>query len=194
MEFQLLSIVCFMAFYGCYFIKMLCQKRQGIQTDQMGKGKTGPAKYVEITLKMTAVLVLIAGLVSIFLDTGQSSPPAVRVIGAIMSIAGTVVFIAAVWIMKDSWRAGVSTTDQTELVTGGIYQISRNPAFLGFDLLYLGTLLMFFNWVLCFLTVFALIIYHLQIVAVEEKFLTFEFGNQYLQYRKKVCRYIGRKY
>lgn len=62
--------------------------------------------------------------------------------------------------MRDSWRAGVSKTDKTELVTNGIYQISRNPAFLGFDLLYIGTLLMFFNWILCFLTVFAVIMYH----------------------------------
>ena len=95
--------------------------------------------------------------------------------------------------MRDSWRAGVSKTDQTELVTNGIYQISRNPAFLGFDLLYLGTLLMFFNWVLCALTVFAVIMYHLQIVCVEEKFLVATFGDAYLAYQKKVCRYIGRK-
>lgn len=43
--------------------------------------------------------------------------------------------------MRDSWRAGISETDKTELVTEGIYQISRNPAFLGFDLLYIGILL-----------------------------------------------------
>ena len=102
-------------------------------------------------------------------------------------------FIVAVWTMRDSWRAGVSKTDKTELVTNGIYQISRNPAFLGFDLLYIGTLLMFFNWILCFLTVFAVIMYHLQIVNVEEDFLFATFGNEYLQYKKKVCRYIGRK-
>ena len=90
-------------------------------------------------------------------------------------------------------KAGVSKTDKTELVTNGIYQISRNPAFLGFDLLYNGTLLMFFNWILCFLTVFAVIMYHLQIVNVEEDFLFATFGNEYLQYKKKVCRYIGRK-
>ena len=43
--------------------------------------------------------------------------------------------------MRDFWRAGISETDKTELVTEGIYQISRNPAFLGFDLLYIGILL-----------------------------------------------------
>ena len=192
MEFKLISIASIIAFYGCYFLKMFHQKRQGIQTDQIGKDKIGFVKFVEITMKIAAILVFIAGLVSIFLETGNSLT-AIRIIGAITSVGGTVIFIVALWTMRDSWRAGVSKTDKTELVTNGIYHISRNPAFLGFDLLYIGTLLMFFNWILCFLTVFAVIMYHLQIVNVEENFLLFAFGNEYLQYKKKVCRYIGRR-
>ena len=192
MEFKLISIAALIAFYGCYFVKMFRQKKKGIQTDQIGKDKAGFVKFVEVTMKAAAVLVFAAGLVSIIIGTSHA-PAAVRVLGAVMSAAGTIVFIAAVQTMRDSWRAGVSKTDKTELVTNGIYQISRNPAFLGFDLLYIGTLLMFFNWVLCILTVFAIIMYHLQIVNVEEDFLLAAFGNEYLQYKKKVCRYIGRK-
>lgn len=52
---------------------------------------------------------------------------------------------------------------------------------------------MFFNWILLILTVFAILMYHLQIVKVEEGFLLFTFGDGYLQYKKKVCRYLGRK-
>lgn len=192
MEFKLISIASIIAFYGCYFLKMFHQKRQGIQTDQIGKDKIGFVKFVEITMKIAAILVFIVGLVSIFLETGNSLT-AIRIIGAITSVGGTVIFIVALWTMRDSWRAGVSKTDKTELITNGIYHISRNPAFLGFDLLYIGTLLMFFNWILCFLTVFAVIMYHLQIVNVEENFLLVAFGNEYLQYKKKVCRYIGRR-
>lgn len=192
MAFKLISIATIIVFYGCYFIKMLRQKKQGIQTDQIGKGKVGFVKFVEVTMKVAAVLVFVAGLVSIFIGTSHS-PVAVRVMGAVISVAGTIIFIAAVLTMRDSWRAGVSKTDKTELVTNGIYQISRNPAFLGFDFLYIGTLLMFFNWILCILTPFAVIMYHLQIVNVEEDFLLATFGNEYLQYKKKVCRYIGRK-
>ena len=192
MEFKLISIASIIAFYGCYFLKMFHQKRQGIQTDQIGKDKIGFVKFVEITMKIAAILVFIAGLVSIFLETGNSLT-AIRIIGAITSVGGTVIFIVALWTMRDSWRAGVSKTDKTELITNGIYHISRNPAFLGFDLLYIGTLLMFFNWILCFLTVFAVIMYHLQIVNVEEDFLLATFGNEYLKYKKKVCRYIGRR-
>ena len=192
MEFKLISIASMIAFYGCYFLKMFHQKKQGIQTDQIGKDKIGFVKFVEITMKIAAILVFIAGLVSIFLETGNSLT-AIRIIGAITSVGGTVIFIVALWTMRDSWRAGVSKTDKTELITNGIYHISRNPAFLGFDLLYIGTLLMFFNWILCFLTVFAVIMYHLQIVNVEENFLLVAFGNEYLKYKKKVCRYIGRR-
>lgn len=192
MGFKLISVASLIAFYGCYFIKMFLQKKQGIQTDQIGKDKVGFVKFVEVTMKVAAVLVFVAGLVSIFIGTNYGSVT-VRVMGAAISVVGTFVFIAAVQTMRDSWRAGVSKTDKTELITNGIYQISRNPAFLGFDLLYIGTLLMFFNWVLCVLTVFAVIMYHLQIVSVEEEFLLAAFGNEYLQYKKKVCRYIGRK-
>ena len=192
MGFKLISVASLIAFYGCYFIKMFLQKKQGIQTDQIGKDKVGFVKFVEVTMKVAAVLVFVAGLVSIFIGTNYGSVT-VRVMGAAISVVGTFVFIAAVQTMRDSWRAGVSKTDKTELVTKGIYQISRNPAFLGFDLLYIGTLLMFFNWLLCILTVFAIIMYHLQIVNVEEEFLLATFGNEYLQYKQKVCRYIGRK-
>lgn len=42
MLYQIIAAALLLAFYGCYFGKMLLQRRQGIQTDQMGKGKSGP--------------------------------------------------------------------------------------------------------------------------------------------------------
>lgn len=192
MIFQIIAIAVLIVFYGCYFVKMISQKKKGIQTDQIGKGKVGFVKFVEVTMKISAVLVFTIGLVSIFLGTSFISIP-FRIMGAVVGVAGTVVFVTSVLTMRDSWRAGVSKTDRTELVTNGIYQISRNPAFLGFDLLYIGILLMFFNWVLCVASAFAILMYHLQIVNVEEDFLLATFGDEYLKYKKKVCRYIGRK-
>lgn len=191
MIFQCIAVMLFIVFFGCYYVKMLRQKKKGIRTDQLGKGKVGFAKFVEVTMKISAVLVFAAGLASVFLGAG-CSPVWLQVVGAAAGGAGTAVFIAAVWTMRDNWRAGVPESDKTELVTDGIYRVSRNPAFLGFDLLYLGILLMFFHWILCVLTIFAIVMYHLQIVCVEEKFLAAAFGEEYLAYRKKVCRYLGR--
>ena len=192
MIFQGIAIAVLSVFYGCYIVKMFCQRKKGIQTDQMGKGKTGLVKGIEVTMKIAAILVFSVGLLCVLLNANFSSLP-LRIGGAVLSISGTAVFIAAVITMQDNWRAGVSQTDKTELVTSGIYQYSRNPAFLGFDLLYLGLLLMFFNWALCVVTIFAMVMYHLQIVKVEEAFLQAAFGEEYLKYKKEVCRYLGRK-
>lgn len=79
-------------------------------------------------------------------------------IGLALTALGVVFFTTAVLQMRDSWRAGISPDEKTGLVTSGIYRISRNPAFVGFDLTYIGLLLCFANWlhllvVLCAVTI-----------------------------------------
>lgn len=192
MVFQIIAAVLLVIFYGCYFLKMIKQRRKGIQTDQIGKGKEGLVKYIETAMRIATYIVPVAEVVSI-LQKWTVFPTAVRMIGCCAGTAGTAIFVISVLTMKDSWRAGVSRTDETALVTEGIYQISRNPAFLGFDLVYIGILMMFFNRLLFIASVFAILMFHLQIVNVEEDFLLERFGDEYLSYKKKVCRYIGRK-
>ena len=192
MGFQISAVIILLVFYGCYFGKMFMQKKKGIQTDQIGKGKTGFVKMIELTMKVATLLVPVMEVISISLNI-SNLPLIVRYVGIIIAILGDIVFAISVWTMKDSWRAGVSPTDKTELVTTGIYQISRNPAFLGFDLVYIGVCLMFFNWVLLLVSVFAMLMFHLQIVNVEEEFLLDSFGEDYIAYKKKVNRYFGRK-
>lgn len=192
MGFQITGIVVLLAFYGCYIAKMTAQGRRGIRTDQMGRGKSGPAKRIELFLRTVTCGAVLAEAVSIVLDTGPFPPP-VRAAGVITSCIGTAVFILSVLTMRDSWRAGVPGRGETELVTGGIYQLSRNPAFLGFDLVYAGLAAAFFNWALLAVSVTAAGVLHLQIVKVEEPFLAEAFGEEYLRYRETVCRYLGRK-
>jgi len=192
MKFQIGAVIILLVFYGCYFGKMLIQNRKGIKTDQIGKGKVGLVRIIELTMKVATISVPLVELISIYLNT-SSLPVWARNIGVVLALLGDVIFVISVLTMRDSWRAGVSETDKTELVTNGIYKISRNPAFLGFDLVYIGILLMFFNWILFAVSIFAMIMFHLQIVNVEEDFLVVAFGNEYLDYKKKVNRYLGRK-
>lgn len=192
MAFQIMAVVILLAFYGCYFMKMISQRQKGIQTDQIGKGKAGLAKYIEITMKIATCIVPLVEVVSIAMNSAFFSV-SVRGIGAGIAVMGVIVFIISVITMQDSWRAGVSSTDKTEFVTRGIYQISRNPAFLGFDLVYIGMVFMFFNWLLLMVSVWAMVMFHLQIRFVEEVFLLETFGEVYLNYKNKVCRYLGRR-
>ena len=192
MIFKIIALVLMAAFYACYFIKMLGQKKKGIKTTQIGNGQTGLVKWVECTMMASTVLVVVVEFISIILGT-TLLPPWARWLGIGIAAVGVAVFITAVITMRDSWRAGVSKSEKTELVTSGIFSISRNPAFFGFDLVYLGILLMFFNWGLFAVSIFTALMFHLQIVNVEEDFLLEAFGEDYLNYKKKVNRYLGRK-
>ncbi len=189
---KMLTISLMAAFYICYFVKMISQRKKGIQTDQLGKGKAGFIKFIEITLKVATCALPLIQLVSIIYSK-ESIYTLLKPVGVAITAMGVVTFIISVLQMKDNWRAGVQREDKTNLVVTGIYAISRNPAFLGFDLMYIGILISYFNWYLCLATVITVLLFHLQIVNVEEAFLIEAFGNEYLQYKSKVCRYLGRK-
>lgn len=189
---RILAIITLIMFYAVYIGKMILQRRKGIQTDQIAKGKAKNSTfYTECFMKVATYLVVVVEVISI-LSMEQTSCFIVNILGIVLGIVGDIVFALAVITMKDSWRAGIAQNDKTEMITCGIYQFSRNPAFLGFDLVYVGILFMYFNWGLLICTIFAMVMLHLQILQ-EETYLSKVFGETYLEYKNKVRRYLGRR-
>lgn len=184
------AIIILLFFYGTYFIKQIRQKRQGIQTRQLGQSKEQSVRTIELILSAATFFIVPAELFSMICDW-NIMPSWVRIAGVAVGLLGDTIFLIAVLAMKNSWRAGIPATDRTEFVSHGIYKYSRNPAFLGFDMMYVGILFMYFNWLLLAFTVWAVVMLHLQILQ-EEKYLPTVFGDEYLEYKKHTCRYIGR--
>lgn len=142
-------------------------------------------------MKIAIYSVVLAEVVSIF-NVETDLPIGILIIGVLLGIAGDIIFAVAVVTMRDSWRAGIAEEDNREMITSGIYKISRNPAFLGFDCVYLGILILFVNWILLFFSVFAAVMLHLQILQ-EEKYLPVALGEEYISDKEHVCGYLGRK-
>lgn len=189
--YQILSLIVLVFFYGIYYTKMFIQRRKGIKTKQIGSVKKRSVFITEMLMAAATLAIVIVQVCSIIFNL-NSMPALVRIIGFFIGILGDVVFLLSVICMKDSWRAGIPNTDKTKLITNGIYRISRNPAFLGFDLMYIGVLLLNFNIINIIFTIFAIIMLHLQILQ-EEKFMYDRFGDEYLNYKSSVNRYIGKK-
>ena len=191
LPYRLLALLVLAAFYGVYLAKPSRQKRRGIHTMQLGRGQGGPTRRVEALLGVATVGIIPAQLLSICF--GWSHLPAgARFTGFCVGMIGDLIFLISVLCMKDSWRAGIPKKDKTALVTDGIYRYSRNPAFLGFDLQYIGVLLMFCNLLTGMFTAFAIVMLHLQILQ-EERHLSAAFGAEYQAYRRQVLRYLGRR-
>ena len=191
MPYLWLVLLVLVIFYGIYFAKMLAQRRQGIQTRQIGRVKEKSVHIVELLMSIATLAAPVIQILSIIFGWNHM-PANARFTGFCIGMLGDIIFLASVLCMKDSWRAGIPDKDRTTLVTTGIYRYSRNPAFLGFDFMYVGLLLMYFNLSMLVVSAFAIIMLHLQILQ-EERYLTENYGESYREYRKHVFRYLGRR-
>lgn len=191
MPYFALALVVLVLFYTVYFVKMLIQHKHGIKTRQIGRRKEKDIHMVELLMSIATLAAPTAQLISIAFGW-SCMPSGARFTGFLIGMLGDIIFLISVVCMKDSWRAGIPDKDKTELVTNGIYKFSRNPAFLGFDFMYAGVLLMYFNPLTAVFSLFAAVTLHLQILQ-EEKYLTSVFGSSYTAYKSRVFRYLGRR-
>lgn len=174
-----------------YFAKIVILKKQSIKTNQMGIGnKPKKVLIIERIMSIATVLTCIVDISSIFL-VKEFLMAELRIAGITIGVIAVLFFALATITMKNSWRVGIPE-EKTSLITNGIYKWSRNPAFVGFDLLYFSMCLMFFNIPLVLVSVWAAVMLHLQILQ-EEEHMYHMFGEEYDKYRKHTLRYFGRR-
>ena len=189
---QMFVFIILTIFYFAYLLKALVLTTKGIKVNQMGYGKKSfRTIVVEKLLKAVTFLMVPLQLSAVFslLPLQIKTPAVLQIIGLVLSAIGTIFFITAMLSMGKNWRAGIAAEDSTNFVKHGIYRISRNPAFCGFDLIYIGTLLVFPSVIHVIAVVLTIIMFHLQILE-EEKFMESAFGTEYQNYKQKVGRYF----
>lgn len=113
----------------------------------------------------------------------------IKYIGLTIVSFGFILGILALIAMKNSWRVGIKYDQKTDLVTTGIYRFSRNPYFFSYDILILGYILIFPSIILIVLYLTLAIIFH-NMILDEEKYLQSVHGDSYIDYKRKVNRYL----
>ncbi|WP_048570505.1 methyltransferase family protein [Clostridium cylindrosporum] len=191
--FQIGALGSIFIFYLAYFIKQVMLRRKGISTNRLAKGdKKAKTFYIELCLIIVTYLTAAIQLCSIIFQRYlviMINSSYIRALGIFIAFSGVVFFIMALIVMRDSWRAGIDNTQTTKLISSGVYKLSRNPAFVGFDLLYIGIALSFSNIFNVIISLIAVITLHLQILE-EEKYLPTVFGDEYERYKRSTNRYF----
>jgi len=190
---KLFSFILITTFYAAYFAKQILLRKKGIFTNRLAKGSK-PKKTATIETGLLAITygMAIIQYAGFFLEGYMlplELPSVLRWLGIALAGLGVVFFILAITSMQDSWRAGIDESQKTSMVTTGIYKISRNPAFTGFNLLYIGTALAMPGGVIAAMAAAGILFMHLQILQ-EEVYLSRIFGNEYKQYKQKTPRYL----
>lgn len=103
--------------------------------------------------------------------------------------------ISLIWIvtaqvqMGTSWRIGIDDERQSDLVTEGLFTVSRNPVFLGMIVALIGVFLALPNALTLLFLVLGYVLIQIQ-VRLEESFLEARHGSKYDEYRRKVNRWL----
>ncbi len=112
-----------------------------------------------------------------------------KLLGVALLTCGLIIFILALASFGNSWRVGIDEKKPGELVSGGIFAVSRNPIFLSMILYTSGAFLIAGRLLLLLFAVLVAVGVHYQILQ-EEKFLLKLHGKAYQDYRAKTGRYI----
>jgi protein-S-isoprenylcysteine O-methyltransferase Ste14 len=153
-------------------------------------GKSTIHPFLFITGKASGYitwLILVLALTGVW-NMHQSAGKVFDYIAFICLFAGAEFVILSSFRLGRSMRIGLPT-GQTTLKTRGIYQLSRNPLYIGAHLITLASVLFTLSWWVALLAIYSYYVYHL-IILGEEKFLESRFGNDYLYYKLKVRRYL----
>jgi protein-S-isoprenylcysteine O-methyltransferase Ste14 len=101
--------------------------------------------------------------------------------------------LVMVWVaqsqMASSWRIGVDNENKTELVTKGLFSISRNPIFLGIMMANIGLFFVIPNAFTLLIIALSTISINTQI-RLEEAFMKQTFGMEYSDYTRRVRRWF----
>jgi protein-S-isoprenylcysteine O-methyltransferase Ste14 len=195
---RLILPIYFITYFGIAFVlkSIVVAKQIGknplvLPKDDSAFGLIG--RYFKLTLIAMFVYVL---AFAFFPDWHERFLPIMSLQGIAFKYAGLILLaIALIWTvvaqghMKISWRIGIDTETKTELVTTGLFRLSRNPIFLGMIVCLVGLFLTTPNSLTGLFFILGYILIQIQI-RLEEEFLTKQHGQSYQDYKQKVRRLI----
>ena len=105
-------------------------------------------------------------------------------------MAGLTIIVTTILQMRRAKTNVEPWKPTTAILDGGLYGISRNPIYAAMCLIYLGVSFLFNSFWFLPPLVPVLLIVHFGVILREEKYLERKFGEEYLNYKNRVRRWI----
>ncbi|HEY3310570.1 MAG TPA: isoprenylcysteine carboxylmethyltransferase family protein [Anaerolineales bacterium] len=109
--------------------------------------------------------------------------------GVLLCLAGLLLLSWSLVSFGKSFRVGIDAERPDKLITTGVFALSRNPIYVAFGAILLGQFLIFSNWILLVYLVLGFWLLNRQVL-LEEDHLKQHYGQEYLDYCKRVRRYL----
>ncbi len=117
-------------------------------------------------------------------------PVGVYVLGGLLFILAGILAVSAIRMMRQSGTSVAPNQPTIAIVTDGPYRFSRNPIYISLTLVYCSiSLVANALWPIILLPI-VLILIDRGVIAREERYLEDKFGEEYIQYKTCVRRWI----
>jgi protein-S-isoprenylcysteine O-methyltransferase Ste14 len=160
-------------------------------------GPSGRLGSIEWTGGVLFLLALALGVVAGLLDLWDVVDPIaalnttpVHVVGIVLFALGLGGTVAAQLAMGRSWRVGVDERERTELVTGGPFELVRNPIYAAMIPAVAGLALLVPSVVALLGLALLVVALEIQVRLVEEPYLLRAHGDAYAAYARRVGRFV----
>ena len=195
---QIFLPIYFLLFFGIAFIakSFFVAKRIGknplvLPNDDSAFGLIGLYFKLAMAAMFIYVLLFASRLFNYdyFLPIKPLEISSIKIVGIVLLVVSLAWTIIAQYHMKNSWRIGIDTETKTDLITNGLFNISRNPIFFGMTISMIGLFLVTPDAFTILFLILGYVLIQIQI-RLEEEFLTKQHDETYLLYKKSVRRLI----
>lgn len=191
MNYKIIIIIAFSYLYGFFEIFMSVRQRQKRKSNVINSGDKGSIWIMFILIAIGYALsfrVAATRLGRIYhWDIFFAA-------GVLLIIIGLIIRIKAISELKQHFTYTVTEIENHELIDTGLYKNIRHPGYLGQLLIFMGTALSFSNWLSVVFMMIPVLIGYINRIIVEERFLTKQMGQKYIDYQKRTKRLIPKMY
>ena len=111
-------------------------------------------------------------------------------IGVVLIVIGLVIRIQSLWTLKQYFTYSVSIIENHKLIETGLYKSIRHPGYLGQLIIFIGISTLLSNWLSIVLMIIPIAIGYIYRITIEERFMTEQIGEDYLNYKNRTKRLI----
>lgn len=126
----------------------------------------------------------------IYIDDSVFHLRLIKELGVLFLLIAFFFLVASLTTFFRSRNTVVLIKPASSLQTKGVYAISRNPMYVGLLFVYLGMTCFIRNWWNIILIPLLIFIMQVYVIRSEERYLKRAFGNEYMEYRKRVRRWL----
>jgi len=133
---------------------------------------------------------LLGGLLEFIMPAYIHENMGETLLGIVLTLAGIVITVFAGGQFEKEGTNIRPNLPATKLVEDGLYRYSRNPMYVGLTFVYFGLAFAFDSLWILLLAAPLIGIMHYGVILREEKYMEKKFGQPYLDFRKRVRRWL----